>query len=109
VEIQIIAPKVPASRAASASAAISCTELIEVGGYSGGYNGAGNIRYESILCIVKRSHCAIRRCQMSWDAILPGSLVEIEFYIRASPLANQGGHKIRYELCSVCVVNDTTF
>jgi hypothetical protein len=109
VEIQAIAPKVSAPHAAAASAAIGCAELIEVGSYSRGYNEAGPIQYVSILYITVRSHHIIRRCRIPWDAVLSGSLVEVEFYIRVAPQVHQGNHMIRYELCSICVVDDTVF
>lgn len=36
-----------------------------------------------------------------------GSLVKVEFYIRAAPPKDQASYRIRYELCSVAVVDDT--
>jgi len=110
VVIPIIAPKVSAYHAARASTAIKCTELIEVSTYSSGYNGTSNVQcvYVSLICH-QRSHRIFRQRQIPWDAVLPGSLVEIEFHIRVAPLVNQGENRVRYELCSICVIDDTAF
>ena len=44
---------------------------------------------------------------MRWDSVRSGSLVEVEIYIRAASVANQGGHRVYYELCSIRVVDDS--
>lgn len=62
-----------------------------------------------VLYFTERPHCFIRRRQIHWDSVRSGSLVEIEIYIRAAPVVNQGGHRVYYELCSICVVDDSVF
>jgi hypothetical protein len=112
VEIQVIAPKVSAAHAAAASTAVGCAELIEVCGYSRGCDKASPIQYVSViydLCAMTGSHRVVRRCPIPREAVSSGSLVEVEFYIRIAPQVNQGSHTVRYELCSICVVDDTVF
>lgn len=112
VEIQIIAPKVPAHHAANASAAIACTELVEVSSYLRGCDGTSSIRYVSIRLsynIARRPYYFISRHQTPWNAVLTGSLIETEIYIRIAPSADQGGYRIRYELCAICIVDDNVW
>lgn len=93
IEIQAIAPKVPAHRAANALTAVGCSDIIDVSSYSMGDSGTSGIQ----------------RQQITPDAVVSGSLVEVEVYIRAAPLTGQGEHRIHYELCSICLVDDTVF
>jgi len=59
-----------------------------------------------LYSVAKRSYRVIRQHQMPWDAVVSGSLVEIEIYIRVAPLVDQSGHRIRYELCSIRIIDD---
>lgn len=57
IEIQMFAPKVPLDCATSASTTIASTDLIDVGSYSCGYNGDGDIRYELISLLMVPQKC----------------------------------------------------
>lgn len=45
IEIQVIAPKVPAHHPVGPSTVVPCTEVIEVSSYLRGSNGDGRIQY----------------------------------------------------------------
>ena len=108
-QIQAIAPKVPAYDAVSASGAIDCTDLIELSSYSRDPGGMQCVYLPFLLRSAEEPHPVIRRRQTRWDSVRSGSLVEIEIYIRAAPVINRGGHRVYYELCSICVVDDSVF
>lgn len=106
-EIQIVSPEVPLSRATAASSAISCTDLFEVTSYSTGLDRSSSAKYVCHPFAALRSHHVFRRQKISWDVVSSSSLVEVEIYIRATQSPDQVNHRIHYELCSVCVVDDT--
>ena len=106
VEIQVICPKVSSSLAATATTAVSCTELVEVASYSAGFDGTSGVKYARCSFVPVGSHRFFRRRQISWNAVSSGNLVELEIYVRAAVPINQGVHRINYELSSVCVVED---
>ena len=51
----------------------------------------------------------IRYYPVSWDAVLSGSLVEVELYICAALPVDQSSCRIHYELRSVRLVDDNVF
>ena len=112
VEVQMVAPKVSTHRAADTSTAIGCTELIELSAYVRDHREISDVRCVTLFDLfdvsLRNSSCD-RRCEIPWSAVLSGSLVNIEVHIRIAPLANQPGHRVRYELCSISVVDDTIF
>ena len=58
VEVQMIAPKVSAHRAADASTAIGCTELIELGAYTRDHSEVSDVRCVCLFDVsLKNSLC----------------------------------------------------
>lgn len=59
--------------------------------------------------ISKTSHDFLRCNRQPWDAVLSGSLVEIEIHIRATPPENQGSCSARFELSFIRIVDKDVF